>query len=731
MTRYHWTGFRLIACALVAYCGPAFAQTASDTETKTKTQNETPTDDVGVADIVVTAQRREESQQDTPISVVALTSQQLENKSVFDMSDLPRAVPNLQVGPHPTSSNTARVFIRGIGNSDDQFTQDPSVAVYLDGVYIARTQGLVSELAEIERVEVLRGPQGTLYGRNATGGAINFITKRPELGAFRARQELTVGNYDQFRTRTTVNVPLGATVAAQFGYLHSQKNGFISNPGTGSDRYGDQRRDGYRAALRWQPSAALDLTYAYDRSDTRDTPSYLAVVPLYPAQGVRPKAGSATVADLKPNESSSQGHSLIASWDVGEHVQLKSISAYRKLSSEFEQMYFAGLLGPAPVLRQASVQSQDQFSQEVQLIGSLADDSVEFVVGGYYFDENGRSVERQSSLFAATENRTINIGNTAYAAYGQATYRPTFAEGLYLTGGLRWSKDERSATLARILTPLGGGTPTPQPTGSGDRSFSNVSPTAVIGFSTDDFNIYAKYAKGYKSGGFNVRASTTARFAQGFGPEAVDSFELGLKGALFEKRLRFNLAAFQYDYTDIQINVITNPANPSITDTFNAGSARIKGFEADFTARPIRSMTIGANYAYLDARYTDVRDGAGNNVTNRYQFQNAPHHTFSANIEQVFPETPIGRPEIYVNYAWQSKRFANTGDAALIFKSYALLDARVSLAGIPIGVGRWTLAAFAKNLLDEEYYLHSFRVVQPGAVYGEPRTYGLQLVFEY
>ncbi|CAN5392729.1 TonB-dependent receptor [soil metagenome] len=716
MTDYRYAGLRLMACTLAVYCEPSFAQTAPD--------------DGGLQDVVVTAQRRAESQQKTPISVVALTTHQLESKSVFDMSDLPRAVPNLQVGPHPTSSNTARVFIRGIGNSDDQFTQDPSVAVYLDGVYIARTQGLVNELAEIERIEVLRGPQGTLYGRNATGGAINFITKQPVLGEFHARQELTFGNYNQFRSRTTVNVPVTDTLAAQFGYLHSRKDGFISNPGTGSKRYGDQRRDGYRAALRWQPSAAVDVTYAYDRSDTNDTPSYLAVVPVYPAQGVRPAAGSALVTGLHPNDSTSQGHSLIASWDVADHVQLKSISAYRKLSSQFQQKYFTGLLGPSPVLTQASNQRQNQFSQEVQLLGNLAD-NLEFVIGGYYFDENGRSLELQSSLFAATENRRVNIANTAYAAYGQATYRPEAVPGVYVTGGLRWSKDQRKATLDRTLTPLAGGAAVAQPSGLGDKDFSNVSPTFVLGYNSNDFNVYAKYAKGYKSGGFNIRASTTARFAAGFGPEAVNSYELGVKGAMLDRRVRFNLAAFQYDYKDIQVSVITNPANPSVTDTFNAGKARIKGIEADITARPIPSMTIGANYAYLDAKYTKIVDGAGNDVTTKYQFQNAPHHTVSANVEQVFPDTPIGRPEIYVNYAWESKRFANTGDAGLVFRSFGLLDARISLADIPLGVGKWTLSAFGKNLTDETYYLHQFRVVQPGAVYAEPRTYGLQLTFEY
>ncbi|RVT93115.1 TonB-dependent receptor [Sphingomonas crocodyli] len=714
--------FRAALSAITICATPAMAQSQAETQAN---------DDGSLSEIVVTAQRREESQLETPVSLVALSTRQIENKSIFDISDLPRAVPNLQVGPHPNSANTARIFIRGIGNSDDQFTQDPSVAVYVDGVYVARTQGLVNEIAEIERIEVLRGPQGTLFGRNATGGAINFITKPPELDTFKARQELTVGNFDQFRSRTTLNLPVGQTLAIQGGYLHASKDGFVRNPGIGSRRFGDQRRDAYRAAVRWAPSDDYGLTYVYDRSDTEDTPPYLAVVPAYPAQGKRPKVAT-TGTNLTPNRSTSQGHGLTAFWNVSPAFQIKSITAYRKLSNDVRQAYFPGLLAAAPVLSVANLQHQDQFSQEIQLLGTLADGTFDYIVGGYYFTEDGDSVERQSSLFAPTENRVIAIGNDAKAVYGQATYRPKFAPGAYVTGGLRWSKDDRKAQFDRTLTPLAGGTPAAQPRASGDRSFDNVSPTLIIGYAqTDDLNVYAKYARGYKSGGFNIRASSAARFAQGFGPEVVDSYEIGAKFALIDRKVRLNLAAFKYDYKDIQINVITNPANPTITDTFNAGGARIKGIEADLTARPIRSMTIGLNYAYLDAKYTEILDGVGNDVTNRYQFQNAPKNSFTANVTQTFPETGIGRPEIYVNYSIQSRRFANTGDRALVFKSFELLDARISLTDIPLGVGRWTLAAFGKNLLNEDYYVHHFRVVQPAAIYGEPRTYGLQLTFEY
>ncbi|HWV13387.1 MAG TPA: TonB-dependent receptor plug domain-containing protein, partial [Sphingobium sp.] len=178
-----------LAMCLAAITSPAFAQEGTG----------------GIEEIVVTAQKRSESLQKTPISMMAMTGADIEKKGIADITDLRTLVPSLAVTPHPNSATTARVFIRGIGNNDDQITVDPSVAVYLDGIYIARNQGLSAEVAEVERIEVLRGPQGSLYGRNATGGAINYITRAPELGDFSAKQTFAIGNYDQFRSRTRIN----------------------------------------------------------------------------------------------------------------------------------------------------------------------------------------------------------------------------------------------------------------------------------------------------------------------------------------------------------------------------------------------------------------------------------------------------------------------------------------------------------------------------------------------
>ena len=705
-----------LALCLFACASPALAQEE---------------DGGGIQEIVVTAQKRSESLQKTPISMMAMTGADIEKKGIADITDLRTLVPSLAVTPHPNSATTARVFIRGIGNNDDQITVDPSVAVYLDGIYIARNQGLSAEVAEVERIEVLRGPQGSLYGRNATGGAINYITRAPELGEFSAKQTLAVGNYNQFRSRTRVNIPVGDKLAVELGYLHSQKDGFVDNPGTGVDRWGDQRRDAYRAAILFQPTDALQLRYTYDRSDINDTPVFMVAAPFYPRMADRPTAGSPFVRNLMPNDATSQGHNLTISWEVADDVTLKSLTGYRKLSSVTNQNYLTGVVGAFPLILTGFDQQQDQWSEEVQLVGSALDRRLDYVLGAYYFDENGESADYSAITGRPRVDRVATIHNRAYALYGQATLRPAFVEGLYLTGGLRWSRDEREATLDQTIVPATGA-PTVLPHGEGKNHFSNLSPSFVIGYNaTPNLNIYAKYARGYKTGGYNIRASSIARFNEGFGPETLDSFELGVKASWLDNHLQTNVALFRSNYKDIQTNIQSDPTNVAITDVFNAGKARIQGFELDLIAKPIDALTLTVNYAYLDAKFQQILDQAGNDISTRYTFVEAPKHTLTTSLEYRFPDTPIGILTANIDYFLKSKVSTSTADPRYVIGDYGLLNARLTLSDIPVGFGNWRLSAFGKNLTDEEYYIAHFNGGLPSAIFGDPRTYGLELTFEY
>lgn len=685
----------------------------------------------GIADIVVTAQRREESLQKTPISVAALTGEALEARGITSISGLQSQVPNLQLTPHPNSATTARVFIRGVGNLDDQITQDPSVAIYLDGIYVGRSQGLSSEVAEIERIEVLRGPQGSLYGRNATGGAINFVSRAPQLGAFEAKQTFSLGNYDMFRARTRVNIPIGETLAIELGYVHARKNGFVENAGTSVSRFGDQPRDGYRAAVRWQPAAGIDLRYAYDRSDIADTPAFIAPVPLYPVNTPRPIRGSTAVANLKPNDVRAQGHNLTAEFDLGADTVVRSLTGYRKIHNISNQNYFAGVVGPVALFTNRFDDSQDQFSQELQLVGSALEGQLEYVLGAYYFKE---SADTHAVTIAANGRRTdraVTAANTAYAVYGQATWSPAAMDDrLHVTAGARWSRDERNATLQDRIT-AGDGTLTVLPAGKGSNTFTNVSPTLILAYDfAPRINGYAKVSRGYKTGGFNVRASTTQRFNEGFGPENLTGYEIGLKSDLLDNRLRVNLALFHSDYRDIQINVQSDPGNPTRTDVLNAGKARINGLELDLTAKPTDDLTLTASYGYTDAKYLRIEGLNGQNIAGAFAFTNIPRHSLATGIDYAFARTTFGTFAAAVNYSLQDKAFASSGDRRMMLPGYGLLDARLTVSDIPVGTHNLRLSFWGRNLTDTDYLVTSGSVGLPttvGGIFGEPRSYGVDL----
>jgi iron complex outermembrane receptor protein len=714
---------RIFACTLAASllgttAIPAYAQT---------TQAE------GIEQIIVTAQKREESLQDTPLSIVALTSKDIEQKGISNVQDLQTLVPNLQMTAHPNGSSTALISIRGIGITDDQITQDPGTAVYIDGVYLARSQGLAMDVAELARIEVLRGPQGTLYGRNAKSGAINFITLEPKLGEFQFKEQVNFGSRDLMSSRTMLNVPLGDTFAARLGYYRMKQDGYVDNRGTGSSRWGDRNREAWRADVLWRPSDKFELRYAYDRSEIDDTPAFIVSAPLYPAMARRPKEGSTAVKDLNPNDITTQGHSLTAKLDLADWLTVKSITAYRKINNFQNENFLAGVLGPLPLFRNASTIKQHQWSEELQLIGQTPDKSLEYIVGLYYFSEKGRLDSGTVTIQAPTTEslNSSTIDNKAYAVFGQATWN-TLDQRLHLTAGARWSRDEREATLARANRNLTTGAVVLDPAvGAGKKTYSNFSPTFTIAYDvTDDINVFARWARGYKTGGYNTRASSIARFNEGFGEETLTSIEGGIKSEFWDHRVRLNLTAFRGKYRDIQLNIQSDPTNPRLVDVLNAGRATIQGIEFEGLIRPMRGLTIGANYAYLDAKYNEVLDAAGNNLANRYRFL-SPRNSYGFDLSYTTPDTGIGRFTLSGNYSWQNRKYASTSDPSLIIPNYGLLNGRIALSDIP-GVKGLRVALWAKNLTDKEYYVSQFQLGSgiQGAIFGEPRTVGVEAIWE-
>ncbi|ARS27039.1 TonB-dependent receptor [Sphingomonas sp. KC8] len=711
----------LILLATSAIGGPAFAQQA-DGSAATTSQ--------GLADIVVTAQKRAESLQDTPISISALDATSLESKRVVSLADLTSAIPNMQVSPHPNTGTTLRVTVRGIGEPSATQTRDSPVAVYVDGVYVSKGQGLANELAELERVEVLRGPQGTLYGRNATAGAINFISRAPELGEFGAQQSFTIGSRNEFRSRTSINIPIGDTLAAELTYVRAKKNGFVRNLGAGAKYFGTVDRNAIRGALLWQATDALEARYTYDSSWLEDTSPFIQAVPFYPAKGARQRSGSSGAVALRPGSTRVQGHNLTVSYDLGDALTIKSITGYRKLRDNTNQVYNPGPVRPFLPFNNVNTTDQHQFSEELQFIGDVADGALKYVGGLYYFSESGDSLDL-SNMPSGLNPRRAHWNNKAYAVFGQATWTPNFLdERLHITVGARWSKDERAADVYSTRTPPGG-TAIVILDAAGKRNFKDFSPTATVQFDiNDDVNIYAKASKGYKTGGFNPTATTPARFAAGFGPETLVSYEAGLKSEFFDRRIRFNIAAYYSDYKDIQTNIF-DPFNPRVFDVLNAGKARTQGFEADITALLFDGMTLGASYGYVDPKFKEVIDLTGTDIASTFRFTHAPKNSFTLNADYKSQPTDAGIIEANLNYAWQDKYFGLTTDPRVVTHSYGLLNGRLGLSDAG-GIEGLRIAIWGRNLTNTNYYANFFALGDVGAaMMGEPRSMGVDVSMKF
>lgn len=680
---------------------------------------------VALEEVVVTAQKRQEFIQDTPISLVSLGTEQLENFKIRDVTDLSGNVPNLQVSPHTNSATTPRVFIRGVGNFDDQITQDPSVAIYMDGVYIGRNQGMGTEVADIERIEVLRGPQGTLYGRNATGGAINFVTRAPDLGQWGASQELTFGRRSEFRSRTMINLPLGEAVAARAAYLKSDRDGFVKNAGQGPSTYGDQRHAAQRVDLLYQPDGRFELRYGYDRSTMKDSPYYLA--PTEAGQSPRrPSRSHAGGQQIKRGDVTTYGHQLTMSWDVQDELTLRSITAYRDLDSYVFQDYLSGTGRSGTPFNIDSWVDQHQYSQELQLVGSALDHRLDYTLGVYWFKEKGDGVTLNNYLAHQVQERLrAKVENRALALFGQATYTPDVLEQrLHLTAGLRWSEDKRRAGLD-----------TNSGQGAGSKRFEQLSPALTLAYDlTDDAHVYAKVTEGYKTGGFNVRASTMAFFEQGFDEETLRSWEAGLKSQWFGNRLRANAAVFQADYKDIQVSTQADYSQPTSADIINAGRATIKGAELELTALLAQGLVASLQYGYLDAGYDRIVNVFGEKVTGDYALVNAPRHSYTLDVSWDVARTPAGLVLANVNYTWQDEKFirAERRPEAYVIDDYGLLNARLSLEEIPgIPVGELSLSLWGRNLENKSYAFLDAPLLGGFRGWGEPRSYGVDLKWEF
>lgn len=742
----------------------------------------------GIEEIVVTAQKREENLQETPISITAFSENTIKELGISDITDLSKFAPNLHIVSTAGDGTGATVQMRGTVTTNPAITFEPTVGIYLDGFFIAKNTGNVFALPDLERIEVLRGPQGTLYGKNTVGGAINLISRKPS-GEFKGTAAANFGNFDAIKTTTNIHLPAIGEVGAGAGRLASKialvtsdrdgffENQFQSGNGLGlpvSQDMSDEDSISGRVALQWNIIESLEISYAYDFNRTRQSTPYFQLTEITPdgifdANGsictAAPPTGcragfgldqyvSTGRADTGSNDRGGQnnidvdGHSLTITWDAGKigpfgDVTIKSLTGDREVSELSNIDLDGSNLDIAAFIRDIEY---EQFSQEFQWIGNT--DSVEYVAGLYYFEEESDVVNpgRFFGLFEqlnplTTINDVIsNYGinkNDTFAIYGQAAWSPT--DVVTITAGLRYT--EESKDLYRFRVEANGTVSVPL-TNATD-NYYDLSPMLSVGWQVaEDINIYAKYSEGFKSGGFNQAATSVEAFTTGFDSEEINSYEVGMKSRWLKNRLQLNVAAFFSDYTNLQIsNFIPSASGGAISVINNAGEAEIQGLEFELIAQPIEDLNIFINYAYLDGEYQrfiefDSATNQNVDVKNQRAFPYIFEHSGSIGIAYTFAHFDFGDLAARVDWSYIDDHFIFSADfESTAVDAFNLVDARLTLKNIPLAeIQTLEVALWGKNLTDEEYRTSGIDFGAFGFTgnhFGDPRTYGIEFTYGF
>lgn len=706
------------AVALFAATTPAFAQSAPPAPAPAEA-------DVSgvVTDIVVTARRRSESIQNVPVAVTALSSADFERQQVRDLQDLNLGVPNLTVVRNTGTTTGAQVYMRGVGQDDSSFTGEPSIGIYLDDVYIGRQIGGVLDILDFERIEVLRGPQGTLYGRNSSGGAIKYVTRRPSLTDSRVAGSVTYGSRDRFDVNATVSVPIieGQLAIKADGGSRDQTGWATIVDATGADTgrkaNGINSQAGRLSAL-WKPTNALKISASVDVSRNRSGPQAiistnctgLIVAPITSITVVCPYRYDARRTGFGApdiNRFAGFGSNLTAEYDTGNGT-IRSITGYRN----FQDDVAIDLSGnPAAPFNLIQFLRQKQFSQEVQFASDLSG-SINFVAGLYYFHEQ----INQNAVFSGFRNVDEQRADS-YAGYAEVYVKPV--DRLTVTLGGRLSRDIKYIDRQFFLNPT---TSTPSvvlndATGNNRFADSKFTPKVGIDYKISlDALLYASWSKGYKAGGFAAaRPTSIAQVSGQFASEVVNSYEGGLKTEWFDRMLRLNGSVFLSNYSNLQSSILGSDGSFTVV----SGDARFYGGEVEAALHPVRGLNLYGILGLLHDEWT--RQPAG--IPTAIRLKHAPRSQFKIGGDYETPITDTLAVSFAANYRWSAQIYRNTANNLNILSpSYGLLDASIGLGAIG---GKWKVIASAQNLTDKIYITQGVSTL--GRYLGEPRSFAITL----
>ncbi|WP_082924226.1 TonB-dependent receptor [Croceicoccus pelagius] len=748
----------------------------------------------GIAEIVVTAQKRSENVQDVPLAISAFSGSTLEKSNISSLEDIQGRSPGLVLNSF--TPGQPEVAIRGVGTKEDGAGASDSTLVMVDGVYFATRTATNIDIFDLERLEILRGPQGTLFGKNAIAGVINYVTRKPVLGEFELKVRQTVGNFGTFDTGAGVNVPIGDTLAARLSFSRRDTDGYLTRVDVGTkaipagseddDDIGFAKRFAWRAALKWEPSERTSLLVSLDGADdnfgTDNREPVGSAGPLHncgcasdpmavnaafggnlgKGGGVYSYAGEALGFSKRDvfGVMSELNHEM-------DFATLTVMGAYR--DSTYKNVLDSSGLPPSPIVdltgahgnpnigltAPATVgftfdtvdivdETGEQFTGEIRLT-SPSNGRFKWVVGLYGSHEKINRTEAvgfpslsDASLVPSLAAANMDFTGEGLAGYAQASF--DLAEGFSITGGARYSHEKKeiiasnvvsgSPNLLLLLRPFGAS--------RGEDSWNNFSWRLSAEYRPSSAAMFfATVSTGFKSGGFTGTATTREKATTAFDPEEATNYEIGAKLDLFDRRVRLNASAFYLDYKNLQVTRFFQPATSNFGEfiTENAANAEIKGFEAELTARPLEWFEFGGSYSYLDANYKDFFgtpdiSGTGNFSGNR--MRQAPKDTWSAYV-QVSHELASGaRLTANVNGRHQGKVFTNADNNPLdVIASYTLGDAWVSWTSSD---RKWDIQAWVKNFTDEVWGTHVY--TQRGnriafGTFGPPRQYGVTLTYNY
>jgi iron complex outermembrane recepter protein len=754
-----------LALAIAIAATPLYSQASDDQSS------------FAIEEIVVTAQKREQSLQDVPIAVTALSGDFLQQTGTVSLSDVANVTPGLNISN--TQSESISITMRGIGSNDFGYSSDQSIPVYLDGVYMGSGSAIVGDLMDVAQIEVLKGPQGTLFGRNAVGGAVSVTTTRPS-NELEGQVSVGGGNYGLLTTKAMANLPLiDDELYLRVSGSTRDRDGWQKNIASG-DRDGyEQDRWNARVKLLWTPTENLDVEFTSDWQHEQDHAGYYNVKGGFVADALDGlNLLSAATKDIKGKTANNgdayfdgvttvgpegsgidhelnrkvRGNALKVSWDINEDLTFTSITSYREMKSAISEDNDGS---EYLVLNVRSFMDNEEYSQEFRLNGTS--DKLDWFVGlsAYRGDVDGQVNDSFGGLLGGPFDETAKVKTKteSYALFGDAIY--ALNDATNITFGLRASYDAKSQDINNpaafgFIFPGdnqfldANGNPDPS-LSSSHENWSDVSPRLVVDHQlSEDLMVFAGVSQGYKSGGFNSfptvdtdPLSATFGFVpngstEPFDEEKITNYEAGFKSTLMDGRLRLNGSIYFYDFEDLQFLV----GDGTTIVAKNAGSATGKGLDLEAMFMITENLTISANLGWLDAEYgDDVVEADGSVIVQDGQeLAYAPSLSGNLGIDYLLPLGDMGEMRAHLNYAYTADRTHNGASTADIYKedAFGQLSARVSWTSSD---ENWELAAWGTNITNEEM-IESYGGITDDFGFvsvrrGEPRMYGVELSYFY